>query len=81
MLSNSGTLQERWYATGTIVQVSIKDLDITLIRKEATIKKKSPSTAYRLPTGLTTRFRLPRAVGTDLPEYHLCSDTNNYLVI
>ena len=43
--------------------------------RQATIKK-SPSTAYRLPTGLTTRFRSPRAVGTDLPEYHLCSDTN-----
>ena len=32
-LLNSGTLQERWYATGTIVQVSIKDLNITLIRE------------------------------------------------
>ena len=43
-LLNSGTLQERWYAIGTIVQVSIKDLDITLIREQARIKK-SPSTA------------------------------------
>ena len=50
-------------------------LDRTSNNQEVTIN--SIQATYRF----NYTVRLPRAVGTDLPEYHLCSDTNSSIII